>query len=118
MFYIISVHGKDGRTEPLPELLGQSTYQEYLNYIKTAFTRLDPVLTPGGNAIVDIANIKYEGRVTTLAWDVAERISNVFHFDGEIVITWEDDGGFDDRDRHFGYGYDHSYCLVFTKPAG
>jgi SAM-dependent methyltransferase len=102
---------------PFQNYSGQSTYEEYLDDIETAFTRLDSVLAPGGNVIVDIANMKYEGRVTPLAWDVAERISNVFHFDGETVITWEGDDSPDDREGRFGYGYDHSYCLVFTKPT-
>lgn len=101
--------------DPFQNYSGQSTYEEYLDDIETAFTRLDSVLAPDGNVIVDIANMKYEGRVTPLAWDVAERISNVFHFDGEIVITWEGDDNPYDREGRFGYGYDHSYCLVFTK---
>lgn len=100
---------------PFQNYSGQSTYEDYLNDIETAFTLLDSVLAPGGNVVVDIANMKYEGRVTPLAWDVAERISNVFHFDGEVVITWEGDDSLDDGEGRFGYGYDHSYCHVFTK---
>ena len=30
-----------------------------------------------------------------------------FHFDGETVIGWEE----------YGYGYNHSYCLVFSKSS-
>lgn len=100
---------------PFQNYSGTSTYEDYLDDIEAAFTQLDSVLAPGGRLIVDVCNIKYEGRVTTLAWDVAERISNVFHFDGEVVITWEGDGSPNDRDGRFGYGYDHTYCLVFTK---
>ncbi|MFC7140122.1 DNA methyltransferase [Halosimplex aquaticum] len=99
---------------PFENYAGESTYREYLDDIEAAFVRLDSVLAPGARVVVDVANMKYEGRVTTLAWDVAERVSNVFHFDGEVVVTWEgrdDPGG----DGQFGYGYDHSYCLVFTK---
>jgi hypothetical protein len=59
-------------------------------------------------------NMKYEGRVTTLAWDIADRVGNVFDFDGEVVVAWEDEDE-NDRNGNFGYGYDHSYCLVFTK---
>lgn len=100
---------------PFQNYSGQSTYDDYLDDIETAFTRLDPILAPGGNVIVDVVNVKHESRVTPLAWDVAERISNVFRFDGEVVITWEGDGSPDDREGNFGYGYDHSYCHVFTK---
>lgn len=100
---------------PFQNYSGQSTYKDYLNDIETAFTRLDSVLAPGGHLIVDIANMKCEGRVTPLAWDVAERISNVFDFDGEIVIRWE---GVDSPDKEAGppgFGYNHSYCLMFQK---
>lgn len=98
---------------PFQNYAGQSTYEEYLDDMETAFRRVDPVLSPGGRVVVDIANIKHEGRTTPLAWDVARRISNVFRFDGEFVITWEGNG--DTDDGRFGYGYDHSYCLVFAK---
>ncbi|WP_415378530.1 DNA methyltransferase [Halosimplex sp. TS25] len=98
---------------PFENYAGESTYEKYLDDIEAAFSRLDTVLAPGARVVVDVANMKYEGRVTTLAWDVAERVANVFHFDGEVVVTWE--GRDDPGDGQFGYGYDHSYCLVFAK---
>lgn len=100
---------------PFENYAGESTYDEYLDDVETAFSRLDAVIDPGGHVIVDVANMKYEGRVTTLAWDVADRVSNTFHFDGEHVITWENPDETDDGTGAFGYGYDHSYCLVFRK---
>ena len=101
---------------PFRNYSGSSTYEEYLDDIETAFSRLDSVVAPGGHTVVDISNMKYEGRVTPLAWDVARRVSNVFNFDGEIVVSWEGDGSSEERDGRFGYGYDHSYCLVFSEP--
>lgn len=100
---------------PFRNYSGESTYEEYLDDVETAFSRLGSVLASDGHVIVDVANMKYEGRVTPLAWDVADRVSNVFHFDGEVVVTWEENGDHDDREGRFGYGYDHSYCLVFTN---
>lgn len=100
---------------PFENYAGESTYEGYLDDVETAFSRLDAVIDPGGHVIVDVANMKYEGRVTTLAWDVADRVSNVFHFVGERVIAWERPGEIDDGTGAFGYGYDHSYCLVFRK---
>lgn len=107
----------DGRN-PFQNYDGQSTYEKYLDDIETVFTRLDSVLAPGGHVIVDIANMKYEGRVTRLAWDVAERISNVFDFDGEVVIMWEGVDSSTTGAGPPGFGYDHSYCLVFQKADG
>lgn len=103
---------------PFQNYAGESTYDDYLNDIESAFSHLNTVLAPGGHVIIDIANMKHQGRVTTLAWDVADRVSTVFDFDGEIVVTWtpeNTDGGTDEP--AFGYGYDHSYCLTFTKPT-
>ncbi|AEH38550.1 DNA methyltransferase [Halopiger xanaduensis] len=101
---------------PFRNYAGESTYADYLDDIETTFARLESVIAPGGTVVVDIANMKHEGRVTPLAWDVADRVANVFYFDGEVVIPWTGDGSPDDRAGTFGYGYDHSYCLVFTKP--
>ena len=39
-----------------------------------------------------------------LAWDAAHEISQVLRFEGEVVVCWD----------AYGYGYEHSYCLVFT----
>lgn len=100
---------------PFQNYSGESSYQDYLDDLETAFTRLKPVLAPNAAIIVDIANMKYEGEVTPLAWDAAKRISNVLHFEGETVITWEESTN-EDRTGTFGYGYDHSYCHVFTHP--
>ena len=103
---------------PFRNYAGESSYDEYLNDIESAFSRLDTVLAPGGRVIIDIANMKHQNRVTTLTWDVADRVSTVFHFDGEVVVTWtsEDSTSITDGPA-FGYGYDHSYCLTFSKTS-
>lgn len=101
---------------PFRNYEGASTYVDYLDDIETAFDRLDRVMAPGGHVLVDVVNLKYEGRVTPLAWDVADRVSNVFDFAGEDVITWQHEG-FPDQDGNYGYGYDHSYVLAFQKSA-
>ena len=70
-----------------------------------------------GYVVVEVSNLKNRenGNVTTLAWDVGKTISQVMHFVGEIIVCWEkknipsEDGG------AYGYGYDHSYALVFQN---
>ncbi|SDR28063.1 DNA methyltransferase [Natronobacterium texcoconense] len=103
---------------PFRNYAGESSYDTYLEDVETAFSRLESVLAPGAHVVVDVANMKHEGCVTTLAWDVAERISSVLEFEGEVVVTWDDGDQSDGRNGQFGYGYDHSYCLVFTNPGG
>ncbi len=67
----------------------------------------------GSHLVIEASNLR--GReVTTLAWDIAGRLSTFLDFEGEIVIGWKGTqlyrfGG------KYGYGYDHSYCLVFTR---
>ena len=101
---------------PFRNYEGESTYDDYLDDIEAAFSGLDTVLEPGGHVVIDIANMKHHGRVTTLAWDVADRVSNVFEFEGETVVTWTPAYADSDTDESaYGYGYDHSYCLTFRK---
>lgn len=101
---------------PFENYEGESTYGDYLDDIETAFGNLDSVLAPGATVVVDVCNMKYRDRVTPLAWDVADRVARVFDFDGEVVVAWEGEGD-PGREGRYGYGYDHSYCLVFSKPG-
>lgn len=99
---------------PFENYAGKSSYDQYLDDIETVFSGVDDALAPGGHVVVDVSNMQYQGRVTTLAWDIADRLSRVFQFDGEVVVGWDDPDAADGEDQ-FGYGYDHSYALVFSK---
>ena len=82
-------------------------YGQYLETIEQIYGQLNGKLKPAGRAVIEVSNLKHEdGSLTTLAWDIAGRVSRVLRFEGEVVVTWEDS---------YGYGYDHSYCLVFAK---
>ena len=62
-------------------------------------------MNPNGRLVIEASNLKKNGDVTTLAWDIAREVSRTFRFEGETVICWEE----------YGYGYNHSYCLIFSK---
>ncbi len=79
-------------------------YEEYLRGIRSIYEQLSARMKPGGKVVVEVANLKPENQVTTLAWDVGKEISKVLHFEGEIIVCWDKRA----------YGYDHSYCLVYT----
>ena len=83
-----------------------SGYPEYLQQIKEIYEQLKRKMKPHAHIVLEVANLKHEdGSFTTLAWDIANALSNVLTFKGEIIVAW---------DKPYGYGYDHSYCLVFT----
>jgi tRNA G10 N-methylase Trm11 len=82
-------------------------YEVYLADLQAIYRQIGLLMTESARAVIEVANLKKPGAVTTLAWDVAHAISQVLHFEGEIVVAW---------DPTYGYGYDHSYCLLFTRP--
>ena len=79
-------------------------YRAYLDELRGVYAQLRQRMQPAGIVVVEVANLKIGGLLTPLAWDVAEQISRVLHFEGEVVVCWD----------RYGYGYDHSYCLVFS----
>jgi hypothetical protein len=62
-------------------------------------------MNSSGHVVIEASNLKKAGQVTTLAWDIAHEVARIFHFEGETIICWDE----------YGYGYNHSYCLVFSK---
>lgn len=65
------------------------------------------MMKPNAHAVIEVANLKLWDGLTTLAWDIAKTVSQVLRFEGEFVVGWDT----------YGFGYDHSYCLVFAKPG-
>lgn len=80
-------------------------YPSYLREIGHIFSQVAQKLKPSGRAVIEVANLKKRGEVTTLAWDVGREVSQILRFEGETVVCWD----------KYGYGYNHSYCLVFAK---
>ena len=80
-------------------------YPSYLQEMGNIFAQVAQKMNPSGRLVIEVSNLKKNGQVTTLAWDIAREVSKTFHFDGETVIGWDE----------YGYGYNHSYCLVFSK---
>lgn len=81
-----------------------SDYGDYLESLKGIFSQIRSLMKPGARIVVEAGNLKLEGGLTTLAWDIAGKLSEVLRFEGEVVEC---------RD-HSDFGYDHGYCLVFT----
>lgn len=99
------------RNDPDNPLTNYSTddaeYAVYLRELQTVFRQVRDLMQPSAHAVVEVANLKGDDGVTTLAWDVGRALSEVLVFRGEVIVGWD----------RYGYGYDHSYCLVFGRPA-
>jgi tRNA G10 N-methylase Trm11 len=83
-------------------------YEAYLETIQQIYAQIRQMMKPEAWVVIEAANLKSSDGVTTLAWDIAAAVGQVLTFEGEIVIEWE---------QSYGYGYDHSYCLVFRNPS-
>lgn len=88
------------------ERLEHTEYEQYLQDMKRVYSQIKDKMKEGGRAVIEVSNLKRKGVVTTLAWDIAKVVSEIFFFEGEIVIGSEEG---------YGYEYDHSYALIFRK---
>lgn len=79
-------------------------YKAYLHDIRNIYKHIRTRMKPTGKVVLEVSNLKTENQVTTLAWDIGQEISQVLHFDGEVIVCWD----------KYGFGYDHSYCLIFS----
>jgi DNA modification methylase len=81
-------------------------YAAYLQEFQQIYAQLRLKMKPDAHVVIEVSNLKDLVGVTTLAWDVAAAVSQVLTFEGEIILAW---------DQYYGYGYDHSYALLFSR---
>lgn len=105
--------------DPLQNYDGDTDYASYLDGVSDVFAQVRELLRPGGRVLVEVSNMKYDDQVTTLAWDLADAIRRELRFEGEVVVSWEPGDEMNESAEAqagtFGYGYDHSYVLVFSE---
>ena len=107
------MHEFDHEYYALANYTTSGTYEQYLDELQEIYLNLKKNLKPNAIVVIEISNIKRKGKeITTLAWDVAKTISKVLYFEGEIIIGWK---GEPSDEGIYGYGYDHSYCLIFQN---
>jgi tRNA G10 N-methylase Trm11 len=82
-------------------------YRAYLKDIRSIYQQVGRMMKPEAHCVIEVSNLKQAGGVTPLAWDIATEVSQVLRFEGEVVVCWD----------KYGYGYEHSYCLIFRKRA-
>ena len=81
------------------------SYESYLNELLSIYAQVRELMKKEARIVIEASSIKHQGIVTPLAWDIARKLSTILHFEGEIVIAWD----------AYGFGYTHSYGLVFSK---
>jgi methylase of polypeptide subunit release factors len=108
---------KEDKFAPLTAYESEGTYSEYLQGIHNIFFNLRNIIKPDGYLLVEVGNMKNPETqsVTTLAWDVGREISKSHHFLGETVVVWNVNSDVEESEGSYGYGYDHSYCLIFRN---
>ncbi len=83
-------------------------YERYLADLRDVYVQLAELLKPGGVAVVNVANIRVGGPdITPLAWDVGRVLSEVLHFEGEVVVCHDVEPA----------ELTNDYCLVFRRGA-
>jgi DNA modification methylase len=98
--------GKSDAENPFTGYAEPGQYTNYLAEVGEIYAQMGRLMKLGAKAVVEASNLKGGDSITTLAWDIAREVGKTLIFEGEIIATWEDG---------YGYGYDHSYCLVFAK---
>ncbi len=102
------------KKNPLTGFTENVTYQDYLDFIQVIYSKLKLIMRKDSYIIIEVSNLKNNDILTTLAWDIGKKIAKILSFQGEIIINWETP-----REKKpngsYGYGFDHSYCLVFRK---
>ena len=88
-------------------------YEDYLNDIECIFKQLSLKLMLNAYVVIEVSNLHIDGNFTPLAWDVAVKVGMGLSFQQEIIIDWQCD-----IVPAYGFGYDHSYTLVFQNTEG
>lgn len=98
--------GKNDTEDPFTSYrLPGSGYRGYLQDLQQIYVQMRRLMKPGARVVIEASNLKGRDGVTALAWDIGNAVAQVLTFEGETILEW---------DTKYGYGYDHSYALVFS----
>ena len=108
---------QEDKEAPLTAYRQPGNYQNYLNGLQGIFSDLREIIQPGGYLVVEASNLfnREKNTITTLAWDIGKKLAEIMQFKGEIIVSWTQNGTKTQKDGTYGYGYDHSYCLVYQN---
>ncbi|MEM9493095.1 MAG: DNA methyltransferase [Myxococcota bacterium] len=95
----------DDGLDPLSGFEEAGHYSAYIRALSEIYDAARVHSVRGGRLIVEAANLKRNGVTTMFAWDLARALAGKMRFEGELILDWAQYG--------YGFGYSHSYCLVF-----
>ncbi|MHA1126879.1 MAG: DNA methyltransferase [Candidatus Heimdallarchaeota archaeon] len=105
---------KSDTENPFTNCETDSSYEQYLEDVKTIFSKIKKIMKPDSYIVCEVSNLKINNELTTLAWDIGKAISEVLYFEGEIIVSWTSKNLYTEEPT-YGFGYDHSYCLIFKN---
>ncbi|HEY7346675.1 MAG TPA: DNA methyltransferase [Ktedonobacterales bacterium] len=85
-----------------------ATDAHYFADLRAIFSKIALGMQPNAKLIIEISNLRVNGRMRPLAWDAARILSELFLFEGEMVRC-------NTGPQEAGPGYHHSYLLIFTN---
>jgi DNA modification methylase len=91
------------------QVTGQG-YEDYLNDIAEIFSQVRRKMKKGAYAVIEVSNIVVNDEFTPLAWDIGKSVNDVLPLQKEIIIKWQSEAS-----PKYGYGFDHSYALIFQN---
>ena len=103
-------------SDGLNDLGNIEDYDQFIGEIVKIFKQIYPILKNKGYITVIIKNVKKEGKLYPLAWDLAKQL-------GELYILKDEKIWIQDKVRLAPYGYPyswvsniiHHYCLILQK---
>ena len=103
---------------PLSDYELPGTYEQYLSELTQVFEKLYPILAVDAYLVVELENIPNEKGFTTLAWDMGQRIREIFELKDELIVGYNPVIPVDSS-KKFDFSpeprLDHAYCLIFQK---
>ncbi|MDX1522665.1 MAG: DNA methyltransferase [Anaerolineae bacterium] len=84
-------------------------YETYLQDLQQIYGQVRQLMKPEARVIIQAQNLKSEAGVTPLAWDIGQAVTEVLDFEGEVIVYQDNEDS--------SYGFDHSYCLIFSNPG-
>jgi len=103
-------------SDTVDDLGNVSDYQEFLSRLTEIYISIFSILREGAYVVIILKNVKKEGKLYPLAWDIARNLSDIYELKDEKIWIQDKIGL-----APYGYPYSwvtnilHHYCIVLQK---